>query len=210
MRVSETGCWEWLAKAQNGRACIKIGRKVRAASRVAYEEYNGSIPDGLLVRHTCDNGMCVNPSHLILGTHADNMEDMRVRGRASREPSGKVTATMLCDILALTEQGWTNRKIADHLNVTSGTVTYHLRKNGIASDRHAHAKGKDYERRKPMLTYEQAKEACLMKLRGMTYVQISNHFGCSESLPREVFKGRTWAGAADEARAMFDQQEGRE
>jgi len=51
------------------------------AHRVAYKLYNGDIPQGLHVRHICDNPGCVNPSHLILGTAKDNMADRDSRGR---------------------------------------------------------------------------------------------------------------------------------
>jgi hypothetical protein len=51
------------------------------ANRYFYSYFVGPIPKGKLIRHTCDNPPCVLPSHLILGTDADNNRDMMERGR---------------------------------------------------------------------------------------------------------------------------------
>lgn len=76
------GCWEWTAtKSAKGYGQIRWKYEPMIASRVAYALYVGPIPDGLLVRHKCDNPGCVNPEHLELGTSADNSADMVKRGR---------------------------------------------------------------------------------------------------------------------------------
>jgi hypothetical protein len=62
-----------------GQKTIK-GKKVHA-HRDAYERANGPIPDGMVVRHTCDNPACINPAHLLIGTQKDNVRDCIERGR---------------------------------------------------------------------------------------------------------------------------------
>jgi hypothetical protein len=72
------GCWNWTgAKLAAGYGGFKAGR----AHRYAWEMAFGKVPVGLSILHTCDNRVCVKPSHLYPGTQADNMRDKSVRGR---------------------------------------------------------------------------------------------------------------------------------
>lgn len=93
-----TGCWNWARRIDNhgyGKMSIKrqnhsnSGNKYHSSEtviRVVYTIYTGPIPPGLVVRHSCNNRRCVNPSHLLLGTVQDNADDMV---RANRQCRGE-------------------------------------------------------------------------------------------------------------------------
>jgi hypothetical protein len=75
-------CWEWTAsKQRRGYGRFKLNSKPEKAHRIAWSLVNGKIPEGMCILHKCDNPPCVNPLHLFLGTHADNMKDMRQKNR---------------------------------------------------------------------------------------------------------------------------------
>lgn len=76
-------CWLWTGSRQSpvryGRLLVE-GQRVYA-HRFSWILHYGMIPDGLYVLHQCDTPPCVRPDHLFLGTHSDNMQDMRSKGR---------------------------------------------------------------------------------------------------------------------------------
>jgi hypothetical protein len=82
--VTDT-CWLWVgAKTRRkfGYGAIRgCGDVKLLAHRLSFEKYKGQIPNGMLVLHTCDNPLCVNPEHLFIGTQKDNMRDMRDKKR---------------------------------------------------------------------------------------------------------------------------------
>ena len=71
-------CWIWQgAKRGNNYGEISYGRhNSYQAHRISYLIFNGIIPQGKIIRHTCGNPLCVNPKHLIIGTNLDNSRDM--------------------------------------------------------------------------------------------------------------------------------------
>ncbi len=88
-------CWVWTAgrfKTKRGAlyGAFKLGGQNRIAHRISWRIHHGDIPDGLWVLHNCDNPSCVRVSHLHLGTHRENTDDMVSRNRqASGDKIGK-------------------------------------------------------------------------------------------------------------------------
>lgn len=83
---SEDECWPWTGRfAANGYGVFDHSNRPNVASRFSYELSNGPIGDAeKFVCHKCDNPKCVNPSHLWLGTHQQNMDDAKNKGRTAK------------------------------------------------------------------------------------------------------------------------------
>lgn len=125
---SDDSCWGWSGeKTIGGYGRMVRDKKRVAAHRASFEIFNGAIPDGLCVCHSCDNRECCNPKHLWLGTHADNSQDMKSKGRGScmrgeRNPTHKLTDECVRSIRAKRTLGATLTTIANEFGIADSTV----------------------------------------------------------------------------------------
>lgn len=134
-KVDQRGvCWIWTAARHPlgyGSFSVGVGSdRVRvAAHRMAYMFFHGPIPQGLHVRHKCDNPPCVNPDHLELGTHQDNMRDMVERGRnvlpptdGENNPNARFTELQVRQMRAMRARGMFHREIGEVFGTDPGSI----------------------------------------------------------------------------------------
>ena len=123
--VNGIRCLEWTAANDSyGYGCLRINNKTERATRWAYRAFKGEFDPVLDVCHACDNPPCVEPAHLFLGTAAQNLGDMKRKGReahGSRLPQSKLTEKTVRELISL--RGiHSQRDLARRFNVSPATV----------------------------------------------------------------------------------------
>ena len=94
-------CWGWAGGLNgSGYGSLGVGDDVLGAHVVSYIIHHNVAPsEGDHILHTCDNPACVNPDHLFLGTHSENMVDMIQKGRSSQAKLSVKDVLLICTIL---------------------------------------------------------------------------------------------------------------
>lgn len=117
-------CWEWTCNRNtSGYGVMRAWGKIRLAHRLVYQFSHGKIPNGLVVRHKCDNRGCVNPNHLELGTPQDNIDDRVKRQRGDSVLTViEVLYIKKCLAVAQKKDG-TQLRLAAELGVNFSTIS---------------------------------------------------------------------------------------
>jgi hypothetical protein len=122
-----SGCWLWTgAVTSGGYGTFTVRDKTVRAHRYSFEHFRQSIPAGLDALHKCDVRMCVNPDHIFIGSHADNMADKVAKRRqpmGDKHGRAKLTEEMVLDIRTSVASGVTQRQMGDKYNVSNQTVS---------------------------------------------------------------------------------------
>lgn len=221
-RVDKGGpdeCWNWTGVVNNrggygviggslyGVRHVPIGANM-LAHRASWVMHNGPFPGdrsgwhGWVVLHTCDNPLCVNPAHLVLGSQKENVKDMDRKGRSNRSglapKSGiehrraKLTAEQVAQIVASDES---HAVLAESLGVAVDTVervrrgkTYQQQTGGSVIDRpRFSASGESNPNAK--LTYEQVK---FIRTSPLTTHAIAGILGISQTAVAMARRGATY------------------
>ncbi len=119
--IDENGCHICTShkKNDNGYPACKRG----LISRFLYEKNFGPIEKGKVLRHSCDNRMCININHLLVGTHQDNVKDRVKRNRSAigeKNGNSKLTKNQVLEIL---KSNLSNKKLAGNFNVDRTTIS---------------------------------------------------------------------------------------
>lgn len=170
-RIDRSGgvdaCWPWTGRCQPPPG-LPYGQfwlrgRTQLAHRVAYEFVHGDIPYGMLVCHSCDNPRCCNDGHLFLGTHQDNSDDMKTKGRDRPPP-----------------------------NMIKLHPEYAARGDRHSSKTHPElvAKGEDHPHAK--LTEDQVREIRRLHASGVPQNRIADQFPCTKKNINIIVLRKTW------------------
>ncbi len=131
--LKNDSCWLWIGLTNSwGYGRLQWDGKETGAHRISWILHNGIIPVGLSVLHKCDNPPCVNPDHLFLGTHKDNMEDCVSKGRfksnwkriyGQKNKASKLTNSDVEKIMALKSKGKTQEHIGNMFSISQSQIS---------------------------------------------------------------------------------------
>ena len=128
VKVTPYGCWEWFrCRCKKGYGQISRGGKLFRAHRVAWSAWNGPVPKGLGVLHSCDNPPCCTPAPLRPGTQLDNMRDRAAKGRANHAKGighgmTKLSEDQVSTVKGLLGVGVSTRELSRRLNIHRSTI----------------------------------------------------------------------------------------
>lgn len=131
-RVDRTdlfGCWPYTGpRTEGGYGITSLGSSTStSAHRRAWLETFGPIPVGMVIRHDCDNPPCCNPSHLRIGTHADNIADKVARNRQAkgeRNGRARLTIEQVREIRRRGDAGENPTTLAQEFGVSRRAIVY--------------------------------------------------------------------------------------
>ena len=122
IKVAENGCHEWQSTIKrDGYGQFHHDGSAQKAHKVAYELFKGEVQKGLVVMHTCDNKICVNPDHLKLGTTKNNVADMDAKKR--RGTKSNLTYADVAEIKQMLADRYSQQEIAWKFNVVQTTIS---------------------------------------------------------------------------------------
>lgn len=233
VKTDDKGCWIWHGKKYpGGKRVIKSGRykgrvKIKLeygvykhwpAHRFSWMAFNGAIPSGRLVCHHCDNPLCVNPSHLFLGSSEDNNKDAKQKNRHSfgeRHPNHKLTDQIVKEMRLLYkpwDKDCSYLGLAKRFNCAEGLVCdvvngkrwQHVKpmvapalKRRPSRSQHMIQAHRDGTRKwahgekasKSKLT---ASEVKVIRERNQTRTSLAKEFGVSAPAISAIILGKTW------------------
>lgn len=126
-----SACWEFQGHlGVKGHGQMRWEGRLDYVHRISWRLTHGPIPDGMWVLHRCNNARCGNPEHLYLGSHLDNMADMRIAGSRKGKTSGEKSGRAILNEGAVLEArrrylaGESQPEIARSMGVSTSCIAH--------------------------------------------------------------------------------------
>ena len=192
-----TGCHEVISNKPRNDGYIMVSTSENGkvqhhfAHRKMYQIHKGEIPFKMSVMHTCDNPACINPEHLILGSHKDNMIDKIAKGRSSASKGNFSSKRILSakDVIWIKNNldKYTDKEIAQMYGVVYQTI-YEIRNNVNWREVSKDDNPNDikFAKFKKHFTFEDIE---LIKEYSMTLPELAEKFNCSKNTLSMIRRG---------------------
>ncbi|MDD3474391.1 MAG: HNH endonuclease signature motif containing protein [Candidatus Dojkabacteria bacterium] len=197
-------CWTWLGSvSSNDYGTITINNESKLVHRVLYKLCIGSLSHEILVRHKCNNKLCVNPEHLELGTHQDNSRDMINAGlsyKCAHKRDNNPMAILKNDEPGKIRKeyhsgGITQHQLAVKYGITDAEISNIINnKNwkGSICDNENIRKIKIENTHGAKLNWKIVKEIRKKHENGEKVIRLSKHYGVSNETMRLVINNEIW------------------
>lgn len=208
-------CWEWRGSKKEGYGRFFMYGGMYLAHRASYILFRGLITGDLFVLHQCDNKGCVNPYHMRLGTHEDNMREARERGRMRAHNRILTDEDVIAIRAAYRGIDGEQQVLGEKYGVSHSTITsivnghsyQHLYKlqpprelqqanmfdvqpTSLSTKR---PKGERHHKSK--LTIEQVREMRAASKQGVKGVELARRYGISTAQVSSILRGEFWREA---------------
>lgn len=184
--------WPLIGDRRSGYGKCRYNGEYGGAYRASYLMHVGPIPDGMLIRHTCDVRKCVNPNHLIVGTRADNRADCVARGRQARGATNAATVLTREQVREIFLSAEPGRTLAKRYGVDVTNIWL------IRTGRSRRAETSDLPRRasvdlhRAKITPDAARMIFVSRAK---LASLAERYGLTQSTVSQIRLGRTWAKA---------------
>jgi predicted XRE-type DNA-binding protein len=193
-------CREWQGpRDRKGYGLTTWRGRSAHTHRLAWELTYGPVPPGMCVLHRCDNPPCCEPTHLFLGTRADNAADAMTKGRHTRGEmvgTAKLTTAKVFAVRSFVRAGYPQMEVANLFGCNTSTISRIARQESwkhVASGDPLRGARRGSRQWMAKLTEDQVRAIRHLLAAGEMQTAVAELYGVSRQNVGDIARGRRWA-----------------